>query len=332
MERRAAELPAEIESARKDVQARHADLLDCLRRDCFSAEARPSPPSDAGAEESCKACSDNANRVAELTAQLVRLNEVAAQLDSQIPARETALKEAVAAHGRDTLNPPLVVVQKSREVLGFLEDQRDTLQDAIKALEAELDKAQKALEDCRAKNCPSTTAVTPPPRPPPPSCAKCEGLEKQIAADRDEVARLKSVRETFEQAKLSLAKQEQDNKLQPPDKSFIDAATKRLAEIDADLKRLDDEIADLNTKLERCKNEPCAEIAGRCRHGEEGRRYGAARDTDQEGAGQGIEETGPAAFQEGEAIALAERNARRLSVAGGGLWPQARGRKWEVPS
>ena len=259
VERRATELPAEIESARKDVEARHADLLDCLRRDCFSAEARPSPPSDAGAEESCKACSDNANRVAELTAQLVRLNEVAAQLDSQIPARETALKEAVAAHDRDTLNPPLVVVQKGREVLGFLEDQRDTLQDAIKALEAELDKAQKALEDCRAKNCPSTTAVTPPPRPPPPSCAKCEGLEKQIAADRDEVARLKSVRETFEQAKLSLAKQEQDNKLQPPDKSFIDAATKRLAEIDADLKRLDDEIADLNTKLERCKNEPCAE-------------------------------------------------------------------------
>ena len=74
------------------------------------------------------------------------------------------------------------------------------------------------------------------------------------------MARLKSVRETFEQAKLSLDKQEQDNKLQPPDKTFIDAATKRLAEIDADLKRLDDEIADLGTKLERCKNEPCAEL------------------------------------------------------------------------
>ena len=80
-ERRATELPAEIESARKDLEARHADLLDCLRRDCFSAEARPSPPSDAGAEESCKACADNANRVAELTGQLVRLNEVAAQLE-----------------------------------------------------------------------------------------------------------------------------------------------------------------------------------------------------------------------------------------------------------
>ena len=261
-ERRVAELPAEIERARKDLEARHSDLLDCLRRSCFSAEERPSPPSDAGAEEACKACADNANRVADLTVQLVRLNEVAAQLDSQVPARETALKEAEAAHDRDTLNPPLVVVQKNREVLGFLEDQRDTLQDAVKAFEAELDKAQKALEDCRAKNCAASTTVTPPPRPPPPSCTKCDGLEKQIAADRDEVARLKSVRATFEQAKLSLDKQEQDNKLQASDKTFIEAATKRLAEIDADLKRLDDEIADLNTKLERCKNEPCAETPG----------------------------------------------------------------------
>lgn len=261
-EQRVAELPAEIEQARKDLEARHGDLLDCLRRSCFSAEERPSPPSDAGADEACEACADNANRVADLTTQLVRLNEVAAQLNSQIPARETALKEAEAAHDRDTLNPPLVVVQKSREVLGFLEDQRDTLQDAVKAFEAELDKAQKALEDCRAKNCAASTAVTPPPRPPPPSCTKCDGLEKQIAADRDEVARLKSVRATFEQAKLSLDKQEQDNKLQASDKTFIEAATKRLAEIDADLKRLDDEIAELNTKLERCKNEPCAETPG----------------------------------------------------------------------
>jgi chromosome segregation ATPase len=258
-ERRVAELPAEIERVRKELEARHADLLDCLRRNCFSAAERRSAPSDAGAEEACKACADNANRVADLTAQLVRLNEVAAQLDSQIPTRETALKEAEAAHDRDTLNPPLVVVQKSREVLGFLENQRDTLQDAIKALGIDLDKAQKALEDCRAKNCAATTAVTPPPRPPPPSCAKCEGLEKQIAADRDEVARLKSVRETFEQTKTSLDKQEKDNRLQASDKTFIDAAAKRLAEIDADLKRLDNEITDLNTKLERCKNEPCAE-------------------------------------------------------------------------
>ena len=45
------QIAAEIESARKDLEARHADLLDCLRRDCFSAETRPSP-SDAGSQES----------------------------------------------------------------------------------------------------------------------------------------------------------------------------------------------------------------------------------------------------------------------------------------
>ena len=257
---RLTELPTKIAEARKEVDTERNDLAECIQQKCFSAR-EPTPPSSAGNQETCKACAENANRVADLTARLVRLNAIAAELEAAMPTREASLKEAEAAHEKDMNSPPLVVAQKGREVLAFLQNQEDTLQDAIKALDSELDTAQHDLETCRSVQCPAkgVAAVTPSARPPAPTCAKCEGLFKQLAADEEEIVRLTSVRATFEKVQSDLKAKEDQGALKEQDKLFLDAATSRLEEIDSDLKRLSAETDKLNVALERCKNEPCTD-------------------------------------------------------------------------
>ena len=233
---RAPILLPKIAKARKEVDARHAELLECLRQQCL-LEGSTSPVGDAGNEESCKPCIENANRVADLTARLVRLNAIATDMGADIKLRHETLANKSAAHEENVLNPPLAVVQKSREFLTFVENQEDTLQDAIRVLKESLDESQKALEACRSAQCPANNAseLTPPPRPSPPSCAKCDDLFAKIAEATEEVARLTRLRMTFENLKSDLDESAAKSVLKAADKSVLDAATIRLQSIDEDL-------------------------------------------------------------------------------------------------